>query len=272
MNEARKRAKSTGSFLSRHRSSGSIDGIIMDGSFPSCLDDHSANDGMQHPFVNHNCDQDLSIDTPTPPPPPPPHSISNILLDGGNACTLPRKLDARRTNLSQYTFGKVKRTDITSNPAFINNKGHYPRQFLSSNGRLPSAFNSGNTFRPTTDSSGSSSGVIGGGVGTGVNAKKLFHGIMKIKDGSNKAYNQGLHFPLRRAGSPPDTLPPPPPPPAAAAGGFGPPSYSLQHPHPPQQQLMDGSSSFKNTSNSETAENHFLNPNSRIDSKPSLLV
>ena len=28
--------------------------------------------------------------------------------------------------------------------------------------------------------SGSSSGVVGGGVGTGVNAKKLFHGIMLI--------------------------------------------------------------------------------------------
>lgn len=243
----------------------------MDGSFPSYLDDHPTNNGSHHPFINHHCDQDLSIDTPTPPPPPPPHSISNILMDGGNACTLPRKLDAQRTNLSQYTFGKVKRTDITSNPAFINNKGHYPRQFLSSNGRIPNAFNSGNTFRPTTDSSGSSSGVVGGGVGTGVNAKKLFHGIMKIKDGNNKGYNQGLHFPLRRAGSPPDTLPPPPPPPAAAAsGGFGPPSYP--HQHPSQQPLMVGSSSFKNNLNGDASDNQFQNSNSRLDSKPSLLV
>ena len=272
VNEARKRAKSAGSFLSRHRSSGSIDGIIMDGNFPSYMDDHHTNNGTHHPFIDHHCDPDLSIDTPTPPPPPPPHSISNILMEGG--CTLPRKLDPHRTNLSQYTFGKVKRTDITSNPAFINNKGHYPRQFLSSNGRLPNAFNSGNTFRPTTDSSGSSSGAIGGGVGTGVSAKKLFHGIMKIKDGNPKGYNQGMHFPLRRAGSPPDTLPPPPPPPAAAAsGGFGPPSYSHQH-HPslPQQPMEEASSSFKVALTGEVLQNQFPNPNSRLDSKPSLLV
>ena len=113
--DARKRAKSTGSFLSRHRSSGSIDGIdgvkasygFMEGNTP-------------RRFVE--CDQDLSIDTPTPPPPPPPppHFFSNVLLEGD--CTLPRKLNARATNISQYTFGRVKRTgpaDITTNPSFI---------------------------------------------------------------------------------------------------------------------------------------------------------
>ena len=245
----RKRTRSTGSFLSRHRSSGSIDGI--DGFREDCryMDRNS-----QH-FIE--CEQDLSIDTPTPPPPPPPpaHSISNILLEGD--CTLPRKLDSRRTNLSQYSFGKVKRTDITANPSFINNKSHCQRQFLSSNGRLPNTLAS-RTFRPT-DSSGSSSGV--GGTGTGVNAKKLFHGIMKIKD-STKGYNQGQHFPLRRAGSPPDTLPPPPPPPLGVSHvGVGQ-SYTAQ------QQL--GTSSFKLPIGE--SENQFPDNSRRFDSKPSLLV
>ena len=201
-------------------------------------------------------DHDLSIDTPTPPPPPPPppHSFSNILLQGD--CTLPRKLNTRGSNISQYTFGKVKRTDITSNPSFINNKGNYQRQFLSSNGRLPNTL-SGSTFRPT-DSSGSSSGI--GGTGSGVSAKKLFHGIMKIKDGT-KGYNTGQHFPLQRAGSPPDTLPPPPPPPPGVGhGGFGQ-SY-------PQQQL--GTSSFKLPIGE--SENQFSDTSRRLDTKPSLLV
>ena len=214
------------------------------------------------------CDQDLSIDTPTPPPPPPPppHFVSNVLLEGD--CTLPRKLNARATNISQYTFGRVKRTgpaDITTNPSFINNKGHYQRQFLSSNGRLPNAI-AGSTFRPT-DSSGSSSGI--GATGTAVNAKKLFHGIMKIKDGS-KGYNQiSQSFPLRRAGSPPDTLPPPPPPPPVGLnhGGFGQ-SYPQQHP------TMTGSS-FKlplvARESSESRE-EFSESSQRLDTKPSLLV
>ena len=202
------------------------------------------------------CDQDLSFDTPTPPPPPPPppQSFSNMLLAGD--CTLPRRMSPRGTNLSQYTFGKVKRTDITTTPSFINNKDYHQRQFLSSNGKLPNML-VGSTFRPT-DSSGSSSGV--GGIGTGVNAKKLFHGIMKIKD-STKGYNHPQDFPLRRAGSPPRTVPPPPPPPLGIDNsGFGQ-SYT-------RQQL--GTSSFKFSH--EGTEKKFPENTRRFDSKPSLIV
>ena len=115
----------------------------------------------------------------------------------------------------------------------------------------------GSTFRPT-DSSGSSSGV--GGAGTGVNAKKLFHGIMKIKDGT-KRDNQSQDFPLRRAGSPPRTLPPPPPPPHGVAhGSFGQ-SYS-------GQQL--GTFAFKSLH--QRTEAKFPESTHRFDTKPSLIV
>ena len=83
---------------------------------------------------------------------------------------------------------------------------------------------------------------------------------MKIKDGTN-GYNTGQHFPLQRAGSPPDTLPPPPPPPPGVGhGGFGQ-SY-------PQQQL--GTSSFKLPIGE--SENQFSDTSRRLDTKPSLLV
>ena len=234
--DVRKRARSTGGFLSRHRSSGSIDGV--------------------------ECDPDLSGDTPTPPPPPPPppQSFSNVLLAGD--CTLPRRMSPRGTNISQYPPSRGgRRTDVTATSSFINNKDIHKRQLVSLNGRLPNmAANS--SFRQ--DSSGSSSGV--GGSGAGVNPKKLFHGIMKIKDGAKEVQNQPLNYPFRRAGSPPHSVPPPPPPPSHGTfhGGIGQ-SYTCQ----PQQQQV-GTSSFKMSE--DVAADKYPESNRRFESKPSLIV